>query len=204
MELIPDRRNEGYVPGQVLRDRVLIPGWEQRSVWGWDGEAGSLYAQLWQNTDPDSAGARYQVDGRTGQLLHPGHLALVLLKSTSLPAMALVDGLGLGSARVLRDRSNVWDLLEKPGGPPARRDGMTWGARWVLGKSTQCPGTGLPWFLGVSPTAQVLHAEHLYARGQLAQLAAHPGPRGGTGHREAQRVEGVIAVLDAMLVNPPT
>lgn len=49
MSLALAGRNNGYVPGQVLRDRVLIPGWQQRSVWGWDADAGSLYAQLRQN-----------------------------------------------------------------------------------------------------------------------------------------------------------
>ncbi len=104
MELISNRRNEGFVPGQVLRDRVLIPGWEQPCRWGWDGEAGNLYAYLWQNIDPAKADARYQIDSRTRRLSHPGHLVLALLESTSLPALAIVYGLGLGSAQVLRDR----------------------------------------------------------------------------------------------------
>lgn len=94
MSVAADTRNGGYLPGQALRDRVLIPGWEKRSVWGWDPATASLYAQLWQNIDRTDA-PRHRVDGHVQRFCHPGHLVLVLLDTTSLPPMALIEGMGL-------------------------------------------------------------------------------------------------------------
>lgn len=194
-------RNGGYVPGQALLDRVLIPGWQQRSVWGWDPAVGSLYARLWQNIDHDTA-PRYEVDGRAQILRHPGQLALALLETTPLPPLALIEGLGLGSKRVLGNRARVRCLLEQPGSSSPHHEGITWGAQWVLGQSTQCPGTHLPWLLGVSPTAQVIHAEHVYALGRLARTATQR--RGLTAStREVHHLQGIIAVLDGALLDRP-
>ena len=30
---------------------LVLPGWDRFSVWGWDGAEGSLFAQLWMNSD---------------------------------------------------------------------------------------------------------------------------------------------------------
>lgn len=194
-------RNGGYLPGQVLRDRVLIPGWEERSVWGWDPVTGSLYAQLWQNIDRTEA-PRYWLDGHTQRFCHPGHLALVLLETTSLPPMALIEGLGLGGDRVLTSKSCTHRALEQSDSSSPHGQGMARGAQWVLGQSTQCPGTHLPWLRGVSPTAQVVHAEHVYALGHLARTATFPGRERPTDTGDVQRFEGVIAALDAALHDP--
>lgn len=194
-------RNSGYVPGQVLLDRVLIPGWQERSVWGWDPGTGSLYARLWQNIDLDDD-PRYWVDSQVQVLRHPGQLALALLETTPLPPLALIEGLGLGGDRVLGEWPRVRRLLEQSRSSSPHHEGMTWGAQWVLGQSTQCPGTHLPWLLGVSPTAQVIHAEHVYALGRLARTATER--RGLTAStREVHHLQGIIAALDGVLMDRP-
>lgn len=203
MSLIVVARNGSYVPGQALLDRVSIPGWEKRSVWGWDAHTGSLYARLWQNIDHDDA-PRYWVDGHAQCLCHPGHLALVLLEVTPLPPLALIEGLGLSGDWVLADRASTSYLLEQSDRSSPRGQGMVRGLQWVLGQCTRCPGTHLPWLPGVSPTAQVVHAERVYAVGRLAQAVARPGRRYVADQCEIQSLEGVVAVLDAVLVDPPT
>jgi hypothetical protein len=30
---------------------IVLDGWDRFSVWGWDGNYGCLFAQLWPNTD---------------------------------------------------------------------------------------------------------------------------------------------------------
>ena len=32
---------------------LLLPGWQRRSVWGWDEGTGSWWAQLWRDDRPD-------------------------------------------------------------------------------------------------------------------------------------------------------
>lgn len=32
-----------------FRSALLLPGWGERSIWGWDGATGSMFAQLWPN-----------------------------------------------------------------------------------------------------------------------------------------------------------
>lgn len=123
-------------------------------------------------------------------------------KPPHCPRLALIEGLGLGSDHVMGDRARVRQFVESARSSTPHDDGMTWAARWVLGQSNQCPGTRLSWVPGVSPTAQVIHAEHVYALGRLARAAALRSDIPGTD--EVHALEGVIAVLGGVLSDRPS
>jgi hypothetical protein len=38
-----------------FRAALYLPGWEEQSVWGWDAQLGTLFAQLWPNGDDSDA-----------------------------------------------------------------------------------------------------------------------------------------------------
>jgi hypothetical protein len=48
-----------------LRDHGRMPlvlaGWEDYSVWGWDEQEGTLFAQLWRNTDDSGDPPRHWI-----------------------------------------------------------------------------------------------------------------------------------------------
>jgi hypothetical protein len=68
------------------RDRMplVLPGWDDYSVWGWDGQEGSLYAQLWQNTDNSREQPRAWITPTAGwpQVRSLGLLAECLVRVT--------------------------------------------------------------------------------------------------------------------------
>jgi hypothetical protein len=45
---------------------LYLPGWERYSIWGWDGREGSLFAQLWRNTDDRDAEPSIWITTLTG------------------------------------------------------------------------------------------------------------------------------------------
>jgi len=48
-----------------LRDRGRMPlvlaGWDDYSIWGWDEQEGSLFAQLWRNADDSGDPPRHWI-----------------------------------------------------------------------------------------------------------------------------------------------
>lgn len=78
-----------------VRDRGRMPlvlaGWDDCSVWGWDGQEGSLYAQLWRNVDSG--------DGRPRHWITPAYGWQQTRSLTELAArIASVTGCGLRDA----------------------------------------------------------------------------------------------------------
>ena len=53
-----------------LRDRgrmpIDLPGWDYYSIWGWDDQEASLFAQLWRNTDDGGEEPRHWVSSVVG------------------------------------------------------------------------------------------------------------------------------------------
>jgi hypothetical protein len=53
---------------EAVRGRMPIdlPGWDYYSIWGWDDQEASLFAQLWRNTDDGGEEPRYWVSSVVG------------------------------------------------------------------------------------------------------------------------------------------
>ena len=71
---------------------VLLAGWDQRSVWGWDPPTRSFYAQLWRNGEPADASDAPHVAIGTGidaPVRHQRDLAQRIAEATGHPAHAV-------------------------------------------------------------------------------------------------------------------
>ena len=72
----------------LLRGRghmgLSLPGWGNRSVWGWDSRECTLYAQLWEDSDRRDEPTiwLHPVTGRWPVLTEPMALVLCLVMST--------------------------------------------------------------------------------------------------------------------------
>lgn len=107
--LISPEVAEAAVTGQSMRRSLPLPGWEQRSVWGWDSADQSLFAQLYRNGEDDwnppednrwITVTRYPATGSVEQLAQ--WIARASGAADSEVLLALADSLGASGAR-LRD-----------------------------------------------------------------------------------------------------
>jgi hypothetical protein len=77
-----------------LRDRGRMPlvlaGWDHYSVWGWDAQDGSLYAQLWRDTDDSGDPPRHWITSACGWP-ETGSLAELATRIVSVTGCALRD-----------------------------------------------------------------------------------------------------------------
>jgi len=84
---------------------VLLDGWDQASVWGWDESTDSLYAHLWRNTDDTAQipAIRIGPDEYTPVIPCPVTLALHIAMAINRDSWDVFDAL---------DRADVWGSEE--------------------------------------------------------------------------------------------
>lgn len=155
-------------------DVVLIDGWQERSIWGWDSMMQSCYAQLWRNGSHADAPDVW-LDGVTERYARPECLALRLVELIGADPLATVDGLGIGTGNEPpAPLAAVEHELHTFGG---EREGYGLGRRlgleWLSGKSIECPGSGWPWN-GQVPTRPVINAEARLLTGRIYMGAHDP------------------------------
>jgi hypothetical protein len=80
---------------------VLLDGWDQASVWGWDETTDSLYAHLWRNTDDPAqmSAIRIGPDECTPVITCPVTLALHIAMAIDRDPWKVFGAL---------DRADVW------------------------------------------------------------------------------------------------
>jgi hypothetical protein len=61
---------------------LLLDGWDDASTWGWDDTTGSLYANLWRNTDDPATTPTIAV--RPGDLTPPITVAVTLAQHIAM------------------------------------------------------------------------------------------------------------------------
>jgi hypothetical protein len=128
-----------------FRESLLLPGWDQRSVWGFDGTRRSFFAQL----RPNGSKPKMQpVFLPSGWHIYwwPAVLALDLVAVTEMTPIAVCTALQLVDPNAsLRPADAIEAELESP--PPGVTDEYHHGYRrallWVLGAENTCPGSGL-------------------------------------------------------------
>ncbi len=171
-------RNCVRSPGGEFVDGVCLAGWEQQSVWGFDGGLGGFFAQLWRNTS--RAQAPQLSFGGVGWPW-PGCIALDIVEATRVEPVVVVAALGIADPDPrLRPAAEITAAAGAVGAQvratPTAGPGE-WSAAgylrgelealaWLLGKSDVCPGLRGAW-RGGPPTAEQVVAERHMVTGQL-------------------------------------
>jgi hypothetical protein len=157
---------EGGVPRHYCRckdcafiEPLPLPGWEDRSVWGFDNSRRSFFAQLWPNGTRAHNPHASLPDGERGYWW-PSCLALDIIAVTEMEPIAVLAALVLlDPASRLRPMPEIEAGLDTGAGVSAEyRDGYCRALRWVLGTEASCPGSRRSW-PGGRPTAQAVNAE---------------------------------------------
>jgi hypothetical protein len=138
---IPDQRSRNYrvQPGRDFRDALLLPGWEQQSVWGYDTGAGGFFAQLWRNGSRDDAPEIWLSHGSTSLYPQPSCLLPQIMRAAQATAEAVVCGLGLADPTpTLRPRSELQAAIAQHAQQPSPyNDGVRHHLQQVLDHGTR-------------------------------------------------------------------
>jgi hypothetical protein len=171
---------EGGVPRHYCRckdceftEPLPLPGFEDRSVWGFDNRRGSFFAQLWPNgSRSGNPHASLPADERG--YWWPSCLALDIVAVTKMEPTAVLAALVLlDPASAVRPTSELEGRVETPAGVSADyRDGYRRALRWVLGTECICPGSRRSW-PGERPTAQIVDAECQLLSGRVYSHELH-------------------------------
>ena len=102
-------RNFGVRPGQPLHDSIELPGWEHRSIWGYD-DVGSFYAQLWRNDSTADAPDTW-LSGVEPIYSWPGCIALAVVETTGHDPVTVIRALGLANP----DPGRPYPRRDRPG-----------------------------------------------------------------------------------------
>lgn len=176
MDVLETSRNFACKPGYEFRDSLDLPGWDEQSVWGYDGGVGSFFAQLWRNgsraPDPE-----VWLSGARRTYPWPGCLALDILEVTQLDPLTITNGLAIADPNPhLRPVAEI-GLEVQLLGPISARDVYGDGRRnalaWVLGQYSVCPGSNWGWNL-LPPTPQQVVAEYNLVNGRVYRLDENP------------------------------
>lgn len=167
---VRDESRNGAAPvGESLYDAVLIPGYEDYSVWGFDEGMGSYWANLWRNDEDRDAAPSLSV-GASGPLLRrPEAVMVAIAEHLGFAPVTVTQGLGLQTTR-RRARSRDERLGYLASIQPGHGDysvGVYEGAAWLAGQASRCPVSGWPCHPGFIPGAEHIHAEVLYASGAV-------------------------------------
>lgn len=136
-----------------------LPGWEERSIWGFDNSERSFLARLWRNgSRARRPFASLPADWHV--YWWPPCLALDIIAVTRMDAIAVLSALVLlDPASTLRRAAEIEPALDTPPGVTAEfQDGFRRALLWVLGRANICPGSRSEW-CGGQPSAQLVDAE---------------------------------------------
>jgi len=169
MGLPEHSRNHSVQPGVRLHDAVDLPGWERRSIWGWDEGTSSFYAQLWRN-DSTSDAPDVWLTGARKPYPWPGCIALEVVEHAEADTLAVVRALGIAhpeptlrTSAEIGSRALQLSELKKAGHYVG---GKMHALAWTQGLADFTPGTRTYWGSSV-PTAERVDAEHHMITGSV-------------------------------------
>ncbi|NYE96312.1 hypothetical protein FHU41_002562 [Psychromicrobium silvestre] len=159
-------RNVDARPGYPFHDSVELPGWENRSVWGYDIPSQTFYAQLWSNAstrkDPD-----LWLSGVTERYPWPACIALRIFSSLEVNPIEAVNALGIGSVdEPMRSKLEIFAKFEDFDGTSDYERGATQALQWLLGESQVTPGSQEAWYQ-TSPGRDYVNAEWHMVTGRI-------------------------------------
>ncbi len=151
----------------AFTEPLALPGWEERSVWGFDHSRGSFVARLWRNGSRARKPLAALPDGPTGYPW-PACLAVDIVAVTGMGPIAVLTALVLldPAARLLPAPAIEARLESLPGASEEYREGYRRALLWVLGTESICPGSRNPWPRG-RPTTQLVDAESQLLDGRV-------------------------------------
>ena len=92
-----------------FRAAMYLPGWEEQSVWGWDAQLGTLFAQLWPNGDDSDAPPLTIPSSWTDTstpwppTTRPERLAMCIAEATGCSVPAAVNAMAYQAPQPARD-----------------------------------------------------------------------------------------------------
>jgi len=103
----------GYPEGGQIP--LILTGWEERSVWGFDPQDDAYFAQLWRNGSPSERPdvwicGRGRVDGREFVVTTTRLLAQEVVEATGRALSQVCKAMIRGHRRVSSDTSELDDL----------------------------------------------------------------------------------------------
>lgn len=170
-----ESRNYDVRPGSGFHDSVLLPGWDQQSVWGYDEPCGSFYLQLWRNGNKSDK-PEVWLSGVDILYPWPGCIALELAELTGSDPVKVVDALAIGNPKPwLRPSRDIERALaENQHGLEAD---YAWGRYcallWLLGRTELAPGLLRAWARR-HPTARQVDAEAHLTVGRVYRRQRQP------------------------------
>ncbi len=144
----------------AFREPLQLPGWEQRSIWGFDNSLRSFFAKLWPNGSKSKKPEVF-LPWDWYVFWWPCALALDLIAVTEMPPIPVCTALQLldPDASLRRTDEIEAGLRAPPGVTDEYRDGYRRALHWVLGAEDTCPGSGREW-TGGTPTPLAVNAEY--------------------------------------------
>ncbi len=179
-------RNHGLRPGVGFQDSIELDGWEKQSLWGWDHQTDTFYAQLWRNENRGDAPDVW-LSGESRPLLSPECVVREMVARLDRMPFVIMNALGLRDPDpVLPSREAIgeWlhDELDRAGVDLADDDvrdefirdleargldGWTVGTLssllWLAGQQRISPVSTI-WF---PPVAEAVCAERLVVAGYI-------------------------------------
>jgi hypothetical protein len=157
--------------GCEFQDRLDLPGWDQRSVWGYNNGVQSFFAQLWRNGSR-AGKPRVSLSGQWPNYRWPGCLALDIIAATEQTPVAVVTALAvLDPSPRLRPADEIEARVRTPPGAGGKfTESYRRALLWVLGKSDTCPGSKTTWTAGI-PEPRRVDVEHELLAGRVYSQA---------------------------------
>ena len=186
-------RNHGLHSGDDFSDTIELPGWEEQSIWGWDPQAVTFYAQLWKNEN-DGDTPDVWLSGVSRPMGSPGSVVREVAKRLHKLPFIIANALGLedpdpvvpsreAATKRLRDELDhaevdlagddkradfVADLRAR--GLDDQTVGALSGLLWLAGRQLLAPASFVP----CPPLAHAVTAERLVAAGRVVDDRSDP------------------------------
>jgi hypothetical protein len=162
-------RNIDVRPGHDLHASIDLPGWDDRSIWGYDHGLTSFYAQLWRNPGTGNAPDIW-LSGHDPRYPWPACIALAIVDATGREPASIIRALGLRQPHPTP--RPIAEIVRAVTTPTAAHDPYTAGRQaafdWVTGLATITPGSRRPW-TAAQPSAEQVRAEHYMITARLYQ-----------------------------------
>jgi hypothetical protein len=127
---------------------LLLPGWDERSVWGFDQCHTEFFGCLWPNhQDKPVAVTNFDCGCPRGR--SPGAIVLAAFDVTGTDSLTIIDAMGLrdpaASLRPVKQITNEIDARRSRKIAENVIDGSVAALQWLLGERRQAPGSCVNW-----------------------------------------------------------
>ena len=134
-------RQHGVRPGDDMHDAILIDGFDQQSIWGYDSGTGSFFAQIWQNGSRSDHPDLW-LTAPTWTLSCAQAVVAPLVDHTAADPLDVVRGLGIAHpSPSIAPANRIFDQFARiaDSGDNDFTAGAHAATRWMLGDGDKAP-----------------------------------------------------------------